>query len=68
MILVYLPLYSPDLNPIEEFFAELKAFIKKHWQIYTMIRARVLTCSWNGVLTWQGLTSIVQEGVSATQA
>jgi transposase len=27
--LVYLPPYSPDLNPIEEFFAELKAFIKK---------------------------------------
>jgi hypothetical protein len=34
VILVYLPPYSPDLNPIEEFFAELKAFIKKHWQIY----------------------------------
>jgi hypothetical protein len=34
VILVYLPLYSLDLNPIEEFFAELKAFIKKHWQIY----------------------------------
>ena len=32
--LVYLPLYSPDLNPIEEFFAELKAFIKQYWQIY----------------------------------
>ncbi|CZT13846.1 uncharacterized protein RAG0_17338 [Rhynchosporium agropyri] len=30
--LVYLPPYSPDLNPIEEFFAELKVFIKKHWQ------------------------------------
>ena len=32
--LVYLPPYSPDLNPIEEFFAELKAFIKKHWKIF----------------------------------
>ncbi len=32
--LVYLPPYSPDLNPIEEFFAELKAFIKKSWQTY----------------------------------
>jgi transposase len=32
--LVYLPPYSPDLNPIEEFFAELKAFIKRNWQIY----------------------------------
>lgn len=29
--LMYLPPYSPDLNPIEEFFAELKAFIKKNW-------------------------------------
>jgi hypothetical protein len=28
--LVYLPPYSPDLNPIEEFFTELKAFIKKN--------------------------------------
>ena len=32
--LVYLPPYSPDLNPIEEFFAELKAFIKRNWQVY----------------------------------
>jgi transposase len=28
--LIYLPLYSPHLNPIEEFFAELKAFIKRN--------------------------------------
>jgi len=32
--LMYLPPYSPDLNPIEEFFAELKAFIKRNWQNY----------------------------------
>lgn len=31
--LIYLPPYSPDKNPIEEFFAELKAFIKKHWRV-----------------------------------
>lgn len=30
--LLYLPPYSPDLNPIEEFFAELKTFIKRSWQ------------------------------------
>jgi transposase len=31
--LVYLPPpYSPDLNPIEEFFAELKMFIKLNWR------------------------------------
>jgi transposase len=27
--LVYLPPYSPDFNPIKEFFAKLKAFIKR---------------------------------------
>ena len=29
--LVYLPAYSPDLNPIEEFFGELKEFIRQHF-------------------------------------
>jgi transposase len=29
--MVYLPPYSPDLNPIEECFAELKGFIKRNW-------------------------------------
>jgi transposase len=32
--LVYLPLYSPDLNPIKEFFTKLKAFIWRYWQSY----------------------------------
>ena len=32
--LIYLLLYSLDLNPIEEFFAELKGFIKRYWYIY----------------------------------
>ncbi|KMQ43220.1 hypothetical protein HL42_6125 [Trichophyton rubrum] len=32
--LIYLPPYSPDLNPIEEFFAELKSFIRRNWQLY----------------------------------
>lgn len=32
--LIYLPPYSPDLNPIEDFFAELKAFIRRHWKSY----------------------------------
>lgn len=32
--LMYLPPYLPDLNLIEEFFAELKAFIKKNWQAF----------------------------------
>jgi transposase len=31
---VYLPPYSPNLNLIEEFFAELKAYIKRNWVLY----------------------------------
>lgn len=34
MKLVYLTPYLLDLNPIEEFLAELKAFIKRRWKIY----------------------------------
>jgi transposase len=30
--LVFLPPYSPGLNPIEQFFAKLKAFIRRNWQ------------------------------------
>lgn len=32
--LLYLPPYSPDFNPVEEFFAEPKAYIKKAWSAY----------------------------------
>ena len=32
--LVYLPPYSPDLDPIEEMFTELKGLIKRNWHIY----------------------------------
>ena len=32
--LAYLLLYSPNLNPIKEFFAKLKAFIKRSWHNY----------------------------------
>jgi transposase len=31
VILLYLPPYSPDLNPIEEFFGELKTYIRQVW-------------------------------------
>jgi transposase len=34
MKLVYLLLYSLDLNSIEKFFAKLKAFIKRNWHVY----------------------------------
>jgi transposase len=32
--LLYLPPYSPDLNPVEEYFAEFKGFVKKNWSKY----------------------------------
>jgi transposase len=34
VILVYSPPYSLDLNPIEEFFAELKAFVRRNWRVH----------------------------------
>lgn len=34
VMLMYLSPHSPDLNPIEEFFAELKTFIERHWRLY----------------------------------
>lgn len=30
--LLFLPPYSLDLSPIEKFFAELKAFVRRNWQ------------------------------------
>jgi transposase len=33
--LLYLPPYSPDINPIDEFFAELKVFVRRNWQKQT---------------------------------
>ena len=33
VLLDFLPLYSPDFNPIEEAFAELKAWMKKNIQL-----------------------------------
>jgi len=40
--LVYLPPYSPDLNPIEQAFAKLKALLRK-------IAARTLARLWGAV-------------------
>lgn len=38
--LIYLPPYSPDLNPIEEFFVELKSFIRRSWCYYVENRSQ----------------------------
>jgi transposase len=32
--LVYLPPHSPDLNPTEEIFDELKGFTRRNWGYY----------------------------------
>lgn len=34
VLLIFLPPYSPDKNPIEEWFGQFKAFIKKEWKVY----------------------------------
>jgi transposase len=39
VILVYASPYAPDLNPIKEFFTELKAFIKKKWCVWEQDQA-----------------------------
>jgi transposase len=31
VVLLYLPPYSPDSNPIEEFFGKLKMYIRQVW-------------------------------------
>jgi transposase len=33
VVLAFLPPYSPDLNPIEEAFAELKAWMRKNYTL-----------------------------------
>lgn len=33
--LIYLPAYSPDLNPIEEAFSFIKAWLRRHESLYT---------------------------------
>lgn len=34
---MYLPPYSPDLNPIEECFSYIKAYISRHGQTFRYI-------------------------------
>jgi transposase len=34
--LIFLPPYSPDLNPIEQAFSSIKAFLRRHWQDFSL--------------------------------
>lgn len=65
--LVYLPPYSPDLNPIEELFAELKAFIRRHWESYEKIPTKALTHFLSGVLIRWVEENKVQRGIFGIQ-
>jgi transposase len=42
--LIYIPLYSPDLNLIEQFFAELKAFIKRNGRHMRITWSKKISC------------------------
>lgn len=50
--LVYLPPYSPDLNPVGELFAELKSFIRRNWDRYLADPIKNLMPSLHGALMW----------------
>lgn len=50
--LVYLPHCSPDINPIEEFFAKLKGSFGVTGVIMKIVSFRGLMSSWSGVSTW----------------
>ena len=55
--LVFLPSYSPDLNPIEQAFSKLKAFIKRlatrtHLALDAAIASALKTVTRSDVLGW----------------
>ena len=47
--LLYLPTYSPDLNPIKHLFAKLKAFIKSLRLIFTRFHGVAVKQLWRSV-------------------
>jgi Transposase and inactivated derivatives len=65
--LVYLPPYSPDLNPIEEFFAELKLSFGAIGSPTKMTRIKVLIAFLNGVLMLSVREKKVRKDISVTQ-
>ena len=38
MTVIYLPPYSPDLNPIEEAFSYIKYYLKEHDEVLQLVR------------------------------
>jgi transposase len=64
--LLFLPPYSPDLNPIEQLFAKLKALLRQVatrtkeelWQAIGRLLATVPTSEWTSYLCHCGYGSI----------
>jgi transposase len=56
--LVYLPPYSTDLNPIEEFFGELKTFIKRNWHTYEDNLRQGFDVSGMVLVLWEGESAV----------
>jgi transposase len=52
--LLFLPAYSPDLNPIEQVFAKLKTLLRK-------LDARTIETTWRGI----GQLTVVLAGTAA---
>jgi transposase len=52
VVVEFLSPYSPDFNPIEEYFGELKKFIQKMRHEKEDFIARAFQCFWKGASMW----------------
>lgn len=60
MRLMFLPAYSPDLNPIEEAFSSIKAFLRRHNEyLYAEVRGEAGGVPYD--LLWEAVFSVTPE-------
>jgi hypothetical protein len=64
--LLCLPPYSPDFNPIKEFFSELKGYIKHHWKLYEIKPEQGFDAFLQGCVNAVGAKKDSAEGVADT--
>ena len=57
MRLLYLPSYSPDLNPIEEAFSSIKAWLRANWD-YVLGEVEDYDCN-PYALIWEAVYGVV---------